>query len=260
MNLFRKIIAEIETAIEAKDYKKNKKAVRDAMIAMDLAFKEPTDESYKPHPDYEDHLRECKANFISYCQSTLKNDSIRLLGIGDSILAQSKDDVSFILNKKLNWSLGGMRPCHILQLLKDMDSLMLTYNFTPNYILVGTPGGNSLLQHQKIEVVISEVNILLNYIRNRFPKAKIILYSIPMTIIDYVIQNYTEYTQNLINWMIRDRNSVMIPFVKNFVAAWHVFMKADYSCDGIHLSPIGRLYFADLIERGIKGIPGQFIN
>jgi hypothetical protein len=260
MDIFTRVIAEIKTGIEAKDYAKNKKSIRALMLAMDLEFKEATDESYAPHPSYQSHLEKCKKDFLNYIASDYQSDTKRLLGIGDSILAQSRDDVKSVLDKRLNYSLGGMRACHMLQLLKDLDSTMKKYKFVPNSILVGTPGGNNLLQHQKIEVVISEVNALLNYIRKRFPTTKIVLYSIPLTIVDYVIANYTAYTQNMVSWMIKDGNAVMIPFIKNFVAAWHIFMKADYSADGVHLSPIGRAYFCDLIKRSLKGRPGQFIN
>lgn len=260
MNLLTRIVATAETAIEAKNYKKNKKDVRIAMLAMDAKFKEPTDESYLAHPSYQTHLEKCRKNFLDYMASDYQSDTKKILGIGDSILAQSIDDVGHVLDKRLNWALGGMRACHILQLLKDMDGIMRQYNFTPKYLLVGTPGGNNLLQHQKINVVINECNLLFDFVRKRFPTTKIILYNIPLTIVDYVIANYSAYTKNLVSWMIKDKNTVMIPFIKNFIAAWHIFMKANYSSDGVHLSPLGRAYFADLIERAMKGIPGQFIN
>ncbi len=249
MNFFKKMIAEIQTQIECKDYAKKKDSVRQAMILMDLKFKKPVDESYVPHDDYQDHLQECKASFVDYMQTSYTRDSVRILGIGDSILAQSKKDAQDVIDIRMNWALGGMRACHMLQLLKDMDSDITRYNYQPNFILVGTPGGNNLLQHQKIEVVKKECNILFDYIRKRFPKARIIMYGLPATCVDYAMIHYVEYTQNLFNWLGQDKNTVIIPLIKHFVAAWHVMMKADYSSDGVHLSPIGRLLFVDLIER-----------
>lgn len=252
MKFFKKIIAEIQTQIECKDYAKKKDLVRQTMILMDLKFKQPTDELYVPHPAYESHLKQCKSDFANYMKNSYARDSVRILGIGDSILAQSKQDAKDIIDLRMNWALSGARACHMLQLLKDMDSDITKYNYQPNFILVGTPGGNNLLQHQKIEVVKKECNILFNYIRKRFPKARIIMYGLPATCVDYAMIHYIEYTQNLFNWLAQDKNTVIIPLIKHFVAAWHIMMKADYSSDGVHLSPIGRLLFVDLIEKATK--------
>ncbi len=260
MNLGKRIIAEIQTSCEYKKYQANKDAIRKAMIELDLMFPNPTIEDYSPHPNYTEHFVKCNMNFLKYAASEMYSDSDKTLGIGDSILNQCTQDIKDELNPLLNMSLGGMRPCHMLRLLKDMDGLFTKYSFIPKYIVVGTPGGNSLLIHREINDTISQCKILFDYIRKKFPTTKIILYSIPMTIVDYLISHIIEYNTALTNWMLQDKNAVMIPLIKVFVQEWHILPKADYSVDGVHLSPIGRLYFNDLIHRGKLGIPGQFIN
>jgi hypothetical protein len=260
MNLGKRIIAEIQTAIECKEYNKNKDDIRSAMILMDKKFKEPTQEDYAPHPSYSAHLEKCKFNFIKYATSSMKYDTDRTIGIGDSILAQSINDVDTIIDPRLNWALGGMRACHMVQLMNDMEPLMKQYNFIPKNIVIGTPDGNGLLIHNEINCVKEQCKLALNKARSLSPNARIIIYGIPMTIVDYLIKNFIEYDMCLIDWMIKDNNAVMIPLIKHFVAAWHIFMKANESSDGVHLSPIGRLYFGDLIKRGKKASARSFIN
>jgi hypothetical protein len=260
MNLGKRIVAEIRTAIECKEYNKNKENTRIAMILMDKKYKEPTQENYTPHPYYAKHLEKCKSNFIKYVASDMKYDTDKTIGIGDSILAQSIDDVDTVINTKLNWALGGMRACHMVQLMNDMEPLMKQYNFIPNNIVIGTPDGNGLLVHNEINCVKEQCKIALNRARSLSPTSRIIIYGIPLTIVDYVIKNFIEYDMALIDWMLKDKNAVMIPLIKNFVQAWHIFMKADYSSDGVHLSPIGRCLFSDLIKKAKTAQKYSLIN
>jgi hypothetical protein len=260
MGLFKQIVAEIQTLIEAKNYKKNKNTVRATMLAMDKAYPVPTLENYAPHPQYAEHLKKCQSNFVDYAIHDMKKDNDKTIGIGDSLLAQAVNEVSEVIDPRLNWALGGARACHIVTLLKDMIPIMKQYGFTPKNIVVGTPDGNGLLVHNEINNVIEQCNILLNFIRQEFFSTRIIIYGIPMAIIDYIIQNYSAYQTNLFNWMMKDVNAVLLPLIKDFVEGYHIMMKSDYSCDGVHLSPKGRYLFGQLIQKGKCGSPNRLIN
>lgn len=260
MNIFKKAWYEIVTAVECIKYKALKKKTRIAMLAIDAKFKEPTQEDYTPHPDYYDHLKKCRENFLDYVKTDMAKDEDRTIGIGDSILAQAKGEVSAVIDPRLNWALGGMRACHMSQLIDDMLPLMILHGFKPKNIVVGTPDGNGILVHHEIECVKTQCRNLLSKLRGYFPEAKIIVYGIPLTIVDYAIMHYKEYTENLIKIMIVDPNMVILPLIHHFVEAYHIMMKADMSSDGVHLSPKGRYLFGLLIQRAKTAPAKSFIN
>jgi len=259
MGLFKQIVAEIQTLIEAKNYKKNKNTVRATMLAMDKAYPVPTLENYAPHPQYAEHLKKCQSNFVDYAIHDIKKDNDRTIGIGDSLLAQAVNEVSEVIDPRLNWALGGARACHILQIFNDMYPLMQQYGFVPKNIVTGC-FGNNLLLHQEINSAIQQYLSVFNRIRGIEPLSRIIVYGLPATIVDYVLQNYVTFQKGMVDWVMTDSNSVFLLLLKDFVESYHIFPKADYSCDGVHGSPIGRILFGKYIANGKKGLPKRIVT
>jgi hypothetical protein len=261
MGVLNNIQAAIVTYFMGREYQKKKDEVRDAMIAMDYKFRTPNTGPLVPHGDYPSHLINCQKNFIDYAKNKMKSDKDRTILFGDSIAAQAKDYISNVVDPRLNFALGGMRAGHMEQLLKDMLPLFKAANFVPNVIVVGTPDGNGLLQHYEIGIVKVACLSLFNALREAYPTARIICYGIPFTIVDYVIQHFKEYELNVYNWVRNDKNSVMLPLVHDFVETNHIMMKADYSSDGVHLTPKGQILLGGLIQRGKTAFPmNRLIN
>jgi lysophospholipase L1-like esterase len=261
MSLCKEIQANVMTYFESKDYAKKKDATRIMMIAMDEKFKTPNTGPCLPFPDYADHLAKVQAKFLDYFKNNMKNDKDKTLLFGDSIAAQAIDYISDVVNPKLNWARGGFRAGHMQQLLSDMLPLIKSAGFVPKTIVVGTPDGNGLLQHYEINVIKAACNNLLNTLRAAFPTAKIVIYGLPMTVVDYAMINFIPYDANLYQWVLNDKNSVMLPLIKQFVEGGHIMMKADYSSDGVHLSPKGQVLFGKLIKRAKTDTPiNRLIN
>lgn len=257
----KNIKAETITYFQGREYQKKKDEVREAMIVMDLKYPTPNTGPLVPHPDYDSHLLECQKNFIDYAKYDMHKDNDRTLLFGDSIAAQARDYIDNVVDRRLNMSLGGMRAGHMLQLFRDMLPLFKFYGFVPNHIVVGTPDGNGLLQHYEIEIIKRDCIILFNTIRCEFPISRMELYGLPLTIVDYAIQHYAKYTSNIYRWVLSDGDSVFIPLMHDFVESMHIIMKANYSSDGVHLTPKGMILFGKLIERGKTDFPiNRMIN
>ncbi|HRZ18450.1 MAG TPA: hypothetical protein P5136_00095 [Methanofastidiosum sp.] len=260
MNLFIKIAALIETALNGKKYQEEKDKLRLMDLAMWKMFPTPQVGPYVDHPGYSEHIKECQKNFIDYATKSMKYDSDRTIGFGDSILAQAKDRIKTVIDPRLNFSLGGMWAHHMLKNINDMVPLFLSYGFMPKKIVIGTPNGNAILVHQEINSVNEQSLIVLNRLRQLFPTSRIIIYGIPMTIVSYAIQNFAAYDTALFKWMMSDINSVMLPLIKGFVENYHILPKADMNSDGVHMTPKGQVFFGELIEHGKMGAPRRLIN
>jgi hypothetical protein len=259
MGIFKEIIAEIETLYYAKTYEKQKKNLQIMDALMWIKFPTPQIGPFDPHPKYASHIEQCKKDFLSYVKNDMASDKDKTWGVGDSILGQSKNRIDSI-KPKMNHALGGMWAHHMLQLVNDMAPLFKQYGYVPNNIVVGTPDGNAILTHQEINSVKEQCRILLNRIRELYPKARIIMYGLPATLVSYAILHYADYEKNLIDWGWVDSNSVLIPLIKGFVNKNHILPRADMSCDGVHLTPKGVILFGKLIEAGKTGQPRRLIN
>ena len=260
-NLITIIKAEIQTSLDQKKYEKAREVTIATMIALDLLIPTPQTGELKPHPLYDSHLKKCKENFIKYAQTQMAKDKDRTILIGDSIGQQMIGWIDDVVNPLLNFALGGMRAGHMFQLFEELVPLFKLYNFVPKNIVVGTPDGNGLLQHYEINLIKQACNDLLNRIRKEFPISRMILFNVPVTIFDYLILHYAEYTNNLLTWMTKDINSVFIPLLNHFInhKNW-IFPKNDMSCDGIHLTPKGCILFGNLVIKGKKVLPRSIIN
>ena len=254
------LIQNIETWLNAKKYETAKAEVKALALKVDALYPTPQIGPYIDHPNYDKHIKQSIVNFIDYTKRSMANDKNKIWGVGDSILAQARDYIDDVIDPRLNMALGGMWAHHMLKLVNDMAPVFTVYGFVPKTIVVGTPDGNGMLMHQEIKSVIEQNTILLNRLRCLYPSARIIIYGLPMTIVDYVIQHFGEYDAALFMWMMKDINTVMLPLIKNFVQAYHILPKADWSSDGVHLTPKGYDYFGELIERGKSGTARRLIN
>lgn len=256
--MLREIVASIETSMMGAEMQREKDKVRELEVAILLKYPKPVSGPFLPFPGYADHIKTCRENFLSYASRDMRNDTDRTWGLGDSIMAGSKDRLTSI-RPKLNMAKGGMWAHHILQVAMDMESMFKAAGFVPKNIVVGTPGGNNFLNRQDVPTTIGQVTALLNYLRKTYPEAKIIIYGLPAPISMYVIQCRPAMMGSVRAWQKGDRNCVLLLLEKNFVAAWKYLPKGYMSSDGIHFTPTGQIEYDKDIIAGKKALPGMVI-
>jgi hypothetical protein len=244
----RRMVAWLETKTENYKATEEKDKTRLAEILMIKKFPTLQDGPYIKHPSYDSHLKTCSSNFGTYLASVYTKDKDRTWAIGDSITQFSKNKLTSV-NPLMNMALAGMWVHHMKKLAEDIIPVMKVFHYTPNYILVGTPGGNNILWRQKANITIKQFIELLDYLRTEFPKAKIIVNDLPATINAYAISIKPYLTEGVFEWVKKDKNAVILLMIKKFTRTNQLLPKSDTSCEGIHLTPLGQVYYdEDIIE------------
>src|SRR4030043_2479813 len=180
------IKAYIQTKIDMAKYAGDKDKLRILELAMIKKIPVPVNGPFPEHPLYSDHLHDSFKSLIKY-KNTIGFCSSDTWGLGDSILACAREWLDSV-HPLLNMALGGMRIDHMIQFVRDMYPVIRELEFNPEYIVVGSPGGNDLLQRYAVPGIIDRFKTLYNVIRSNFPKSKIIVYDLPQTIMAYVLQ------------------------------------------------------------------------
>jgi hypothetical protein len=256
--MIRKMIAWIETKIKPKQSQKMKDQVRKLELAMILKYPEPVVGPFLDHPGYTPHLAKCVAYFNTYAKTRMEHDTDRTWMVGDSIAAQARDHLRSVI-PLLNMALGGMWAHHMRRIILDISLIFKSAGFVPRHIVVGTPGGNNLLNRQTPDETARQFLDVLDLLRFRFPQSRIIVYGLPFTITAYIIQSRGVIDNAVMRWVRNDKNAVLLCLVKNFVKKNRILPKPDYSSDGVHMTPLGMIEFDDDIRRGKKAMPGSLI-
>lgn len=250
----RVFVACVETKLECRKIQEQKDELRATELMMIKKYPVPQVGPFLPHPEYLAHLEECASNFRKYF---LEGNTSGVWGVGDSILAQSRYDLDMI-DPRMNDALGGSWAHHIQKTVQDMRLFFKAVGFIPSAIVVGTPGGNNLLNRQEVNSVIGQSIEMLDCIRTSYPNAKLVVYGLPASIVAYLIQTRPVVHEAVRAWCKANR-AVFLEMEKRYVEDKHVLPAADASYDGVHLTPLGKLAFNADIKAGLNALPGSVI-
>jgi hypothetical protein len=240
-------------------YRGAKDSVREMAAAAMTAVPTPMDPAYPDilmfprHKGYVDWLAQCKANLLTYKLTYGFNGKERI-AIGDSITDMARGWLSSI-HPLLNFAKGGFRIDDMIQLLTDLIPYFIQLGFKPAFILLGTPGGNDLIQRYAVRGIIQRFGILFGMVRNFAPTAKILVYDLPSSTVPYIIESKPAITDAIKKLINSDVNASMLLLIQKFVAAFHLLPKNDMSPEGVHMTPLGMLVYDGEIESGFNSVP-----
>ena len=262
MTALKWIWAWIYTQYEGVKYRKDKDKVRENAAMMKAKFPVPMNPPYPPadpalfppHTGYTAHLQKSIASLHGYKRGEYPVS----MGMMDSLLDMARGWIDAVPSK-WNFSLGGMRTDHGIQFLDDILPVMRMVGFVPYFILLGSPGGNDLLQRYDVHGTISRFEILFNKIRAAFPLARICVYDLPQTIIDYMIVAKPIVTDAVKKIVLADGNATLLLLVQNFTKKNRALPKSDMSVEGVHMTALGMMYFNEDIHDGFFSAPGSII-
>ena len=237
-----------------KKIQEQKDGVREMEQLLLERFPNPVIGPFDEFPNYPAILSEYKKNLS---QSKPTENSIFVFG--DSIANQLRTWGSWLVDPNFNFSYPGMWAHHIAQMIVDIGAACAAMSFSPSVILIGTTGGNNLLNRQEINATVEQVKGMLNLARHTFPKSKLIIYGLPQTIVAYLIENKPRMNVEAMIFMMNDGNTVFLKLEDGFVADKHVLPLADESKDGVHFTPLGIMKFCSKIQKGIKAVSGAVI-
>jgi hypothetical protein len=255
MKSARLIGAYIETAFLRKEYKEKKKAAVEADRIISIAIKEPMVGPYIDHPAFQTRAKEFANDILQY--SGPKADLA--INYGDSIVDMWHERWKSI---DIPMSVGGFHHHHMLQMAKTMKPFLDQKKLQPKYIMIGTLGGNPLLQHQEINSVVAKSIECLNGLRAMYPAnyTRLIVYGLPPVIAMYATACSFKFEAEILKWVVNDDNAVFLPMFKSFAGTWGIMPKTYVSAEGVHLSPVGQVLLDERFEVAKTARPKSMVD
>lgn len=257
MNIFTKAIAWIDTKLNEKKFNKMKKDTTTMNLVLEKFT--PVAEAWNvQHPAHIQRVQEYSKVLVD-----TRSEKFDTIGFGDSLL-DNKYSRQYMseLNTKRNFAVGGAWSNHIIQMAEDLFPILMVNKIYQKieHVVIGSLGGNPLLQKQPVDVVIEKSIEALTRFRRLFPVQRLIIYGIPPTVLVYATMNAYPYEAAMYKWVMNDMNSVYLPLQKKFANGAFIFPKAIMSADGVHMSPVGVTEFDELIGKGKKSKPRLIVD
>lgn len=245
--------AYVETLFSLKKYSSNLATVQKADKILSLL--PPQIGPYPQHPFFSERATQFTQEILTYKGPT-SNLSINF---GDSLVDMWRDRFTSI---NIPMSVGGMHHYQMLQMAQVIKPILDARKLVPKYIMIGTLGGNPLLQHQEINSVIQKSIDCLNGLRILWPnpQIKMIVYGLPPVIALYATIHSLEFEAAIYKWVVSDPNSVFIPMFKSFAGKWGIYPKTWCTADGVHLSPVGQVMLDERFERAKTELPRTLLD
>lgn len=240
---------EVLTIIRAKmNERQNRRNMRKgAVLEAFFSRTEPSPEIWTmDHPSHRRRL----AQFSEKLRGTPRSDTI---AFGDSLLDMTRTRLRSVPDR-MNFSTSGTWAHHMARMAADIrPELMRDGHYqSVKYVVVGSLGGNPLLMRQPVDVTITRSCAALDSIRSLYLGARIIVFGLPPTVSLYVNMNAIPFEAALYQWVLADRDAVLLPLQRHFAGSMGIFPRADMTVDGVHFSERGALEFDRLIERAKK--------
>lgn len=207
-----------------------------------------------PHPEHNQRL----AEYFVGLKSSPGGDTI---AFGDSLLDGPREKFCAI-RSCLNFAISGSWANHMATMAADILPMLDATGKSAeiDFLIVGSLGGNPLLQRQPVLTTITHSLQALTEIRYRYPRQRLIVYGIPPTVSIYVNLNAIKFEAAIYEWIIRDGNAVYLPLFRKFAGAFGLFPKVLLSADGVHMTPAGIVLFDELLERGKTAPAGTLVD
>lgn len=232
----------LESKFYERRYRENIKTAYGVDIL--LSTKKPDPNAWKiDHPSHQKRL----GGFIADIASAPRSDTI---AFGDSLLDMPRASFSSIPSS-LNFAVSGSWAHHMAKMAADIRPVLeRTGRYESiRYVVVGSLGGNPFLQRQPLDVTVRESLNALNRIRTLYPRARIIVFGIPPTVSTYVNLNAVQFEVALYQWVLSDRDAVILPLQRKFAGRFGLYPRALMSLDGVHFSPKGAEEFDALVRK-----------
>lgn len=236
------IAADISTAKNKKNYEAAMKKAQLQSLAFQLIFQNST--QMLPRVEHPLH----KIRLAQYIKDVdkLKAGDIAI-NFGDSLTDLARKPLSDAIDGI--FSISGSWANHMSQMACELKPYLMPRINDIKYICVGTLGGNPLLVYQNYNDVVNEMNLALSTIRNAYPNAKIIIYSIPPTFNVYANTHAYQFAADILKWVNANPNSCLIDLHSQLGdGLFNLFPQSEWSADGVHLSPRGARKLASLIN------------
>lgn len=208
-----------------------------------------------PYPmptDYDKWLSQCKSMFCEYMNTRHIGDPVVVM-FGDSIADTARSELRSV-PALLNFGRSGYLIQHMRQLFTDMVAYMYQNGIVPDVVVVGTPGGNNLLQRNTVACTITYWLEFLTFIRQTLASPRIVVYGLPQTLDIYVANVKAQMMEVTRKWVVGDGRASVLMLIHGFSHKNRVVPIDDMSCDGVHMTPLGQLQFdTDLYEAIYRG-------
>lgn len=247
-----KVIADIETWINRKTYEKQTQQTLLLDKKMDDFVPDPRMWE-TPHSEFSTNM----TNFQQWVMNT-RTTKNGIAVFGDSLIAGCRGYLDYIPDKR-NFAIGGSWANHMADVYRQILPLMYQLNCAPSIVVIGTLGGNPLLQRQPVDVTITHSIAVLDELRGMVPSARIIVYGIPPTVSSYVTKNAGAFEKALYQWVLKDKRSVFLPLQSKF-SKWVIFPKAIMTADGVHFTPTAKWEFDQLLGKALTAPFGSIID
>lgn len=246
---------EVLSMVRAKmNERQNRRNMRKgAVLEAFFSRTEPSPEAWiMEHPSHRSRL----GQFIGRLRGAPRSDTI---AFGDSLLDMTRSRLRSVPDR-MNFSISGTWAHHMAQMADDIRPELIREGRyqSVKYVVVGSLGGNPLLMRQPADVTITRSCAALDSIRRLFPGARIIVFGLPPTVSLYVNMNAIPFEAALYQWVLADRDAVLLPLQRHFAGSMGLFPRAAMSVDGVHFSERGAVEFDRLIERA-KTVPSKSI-
>lgn len=241
MNLLD-ISASIATARNKKNFEDAMKKAQIQSLAFQLLFQNNTQMLPKvEHPLHKIRL----AQYIKDVDKLKAGDLT--INFGDSLTDLSRSRLSDSIDGI--FSISGSWANHMSQMACELKPYLMSRINDVKYICVGTLGGNPMLVYQNYADVINEATWALSTIKNAYPNAKIIIYSIPPTFNVYANTHAYQFAMDILKWVQANPNTCLIDLHSQLGnGPLNLFPSSEWSSDGVHLSPNGARKFSSLIN------------
>jgi len=251
----RLIGAYIETAINSSKYKKALQLAKQMDASLNVLYPIPMVGPYPEHKTFQTRAEGFAKDILNY---NGPRDHLAI-NYGDSIVDMWRTRFKSI---DIPMSVGGFHHYHMLHMAQVMKPFLDAKKLYPKYIMIGTLGGNPLLQHQELNNVITKSYECLDGLRTMYPATytKLIVYGLPPVVATYATLLSISYEEALYRWVLKDANSVFIPMFKRFAGKWGLMPQTYMTADGVHLSPVGQVLLDERFEVAKTAIPKSIVD
>ncbi len=236
------------------DERQNRRNMRNgAIMEAFLSRTQPDPQIWTTeHPSHRKRL----GRFIERLRGAPWSDTV---AFGDSLLDMTRSRLRSVPDR-MNFSISGTWAHHMARMADDIRPELIREGRyqSVKYVVVGSLGGNPLLMRQPADVTITRSCAALDSIRRLYPGARIIVFGLPPTVSLYVNMNAIPFEAALYQWVLADRDAVLLPLQRRFAGSLGLFPRAAMSVDGVHFSERGAVEFDRLIERA-KTVPSKSI-
>jgi len=241
----------ISTFLQKRNFKKMHEKSKSLAPAVHLlgTSTDPKDITL-PHPHHAQRMLEF-GEAIGIVKTKLFRPGLRI-NFGDSMSDFQRKELTFF---DLILSIAGSWSGHIKRVIEE--TAVLLKDKKVDFIGIGTLGGNPTLAYQSPDWVRKEAKACLDFLRKKYPKAKIAVYGLPPTYNINAIQNYLSFDLFLYEWVKNDSNAVFISF-KKLADKTGILPSTRWSSEGVHLTPESAVAFNDAFDKA-AGMPPKSI-